>query len=568
MQLTPKELNRLGDNAFYGNDQEKNIELAYTYYKQAADMNNPVGIYNLGNYYFVKEDYKKALKLFKKATDLDYTEAYIKLYEMYAHGIGVYKSYKKAFKYIKSAADEHDISTYHLLAKMYEEGIGTKTNTQKAFEYYDLSASKNQLPGMYGLALFLLNQKNKDKEHETAFFWLDKAAHMHHQPSIKQLISLYEESHPYVSKKSRLYLDEMVFHYQELLAKTKNIDALKIVAKAYEEGKTFLQVNYQKAYEYYRMLHELEVVEGYLGLGKAYLYGMGVDKDYQKARDYIEIASSRNNVQAKTLLGDIYRHGYGVASDYNLAKEHYMGAAEENQVDALINLSLLHYRNQIKHANPVQAFTYIERATKLNSPKAYFWVGLYYELGIGVEKDIQKSIDAYKSAVQLGNNASRYKLASILYKNLKKQSVSKRKADSTFEEIKTLLLTYIESVDSDNRLKAMYLLGELYLEPMFSKFSAKISRYYFELAAENNHTKAMNRLYQIYLDEDKDTALSWLKKACDNPQDGEELYLLSLVYEEGLHSVKKDSVKAEKLLAKSAKLNYTKAIEKITFKGE
>jgi TPR repeat protein len=567
-QLTPKELNQLGDAAFYGIDQEKNIERAFTYYKEAADMNNPVGIYNLGKYYLAKNQYKQAIQWLKKATDLDYAPALTSLYEMYMTGQGVRKSKKKAFKYLKAAADLADVTIYHLMGYMYEEGLGTRANESLAFEYYEKSANNNQVKGMYRLGLLLLKQKNKEKEHENAFYWLDKAAHMHYKPAIKHCISLYEQGHTYVQKRSQLYLDEMAFHYLELLAKTKDVEALIKVAKAYETGKTYLSANHQKAFEYYRILHELDEIDGYLGLGKSYLYGLWVDKDYQKAKDYLEIASSRNNVEAKTLLGDIYRHGYGVKADYNLAKEHYLGAAEANHVDALINLSLLHYRNQIKNANPLQALTYINRAVEMESPKAYFWKGLYHELGIGVDKNIEEAMQAYKRAIQLGNNASRYKLANLLYRDLKKHKRSKRKMDATFEEIKTLLLTYIEAVDSDNRLKAMYVLAEIYQEDLFSQASQKTSRYYFELAAENGYGKAMNRLYEIYLDEDIQTSLDWLKKACENPIDGEAYYLLADLYEKGLGQIKKDPVQAQKLLAKSAKLNYSKAIEKLTFEGE
>ena len=567
-QLTPKELNQLGDAAFYGINQEKNIERAFTFYKQAADMNNPVGLYNLGQYYLVKEHHKQAIDYLKKASDLDYTPAFISMYELYMKGEGVRKSKKKAFKYLKAAADLNDSAVYHLLGYMYEQGIGTRTSASLAYEYYDMSAANNHAQGMYRLGQLLLKGKDKDKAHENAFYWLDKAAHMHYKPAIYALIDLYGLPHPFLNKRSLLYLEEMSFHYLELLAKTKDIKALIKVAKAYEQGKAYLTVNLSKAFDYYRMLHELDDIEGYLGLGKAYLYGFSVEKDYQKAKDYLEIASSRNHVEAKNLLGDIYRHGYGVQADYNRAKEHYLGAAEANHVEALINLSLLHYRGQIKNANPLQAFTYIERAIEHDHPKAYFWKGLYHELGIGVDKDLQAAMEAYKRAIQLGNHASRYKLANLMYRDIKRNKRSKRKTDQVFDEIKTLLQTYIDAVDTDNRLKAMYTLGDLYLEEAYSQYSPKKSRYYYELAGEHGYAKAMNRLYEIYLKEDIPTALAWLKKACDQGQDGEAYYLMAMIYQDGLIGEKADPVYAQKLLAKSAKLNYSKAIEKLTFEGD
>mgnify|MGYP005848216583 CR=1 FL=1 len=564
---TPKQLNDLGDKHFYGKTIEKNIEVAYTYYKKAADMNNPVGIYNVGKYYQAKKALKKAFYYYEKATELDYGKAYLKLYQFYLDGLGIRKSKKRAFKALKQAIDTQEVSAYHLLGKLYEEGIGTKKNLDKAYDLYELSANKNNKEGMYLLGEFLLKQKNKDREHENAFYWLDKAASLGYKQAILRLKSLYNEPHPYLEKRSKLYLEEMIFHYDELLAKLADLNALKRVASAYYEGRTFLQVNYEKAYKYFRALHEADEILGYLGLAKLFLFGLGIKKDYDRAIDHLEIASSRNNSEAKYLIGEMYRHGYGVEKDYNKAKEYYLAAAEDNLVDGLINLSLLHYRKQIKNSSFLQAFTYIKRAVEKKSPKAYFWLGLYYELGIGTDKNINESIKAYKNAIQLGNNASRYKLANLYYKQIQKVKQSKRKQASIFKEIKELLFTYLDNVDSDNRLKAMYLLGDLYKEENFSENSAKISRYYYELAAENGYSKAMNRLYEIFKETDFSRALSWLEKACVNPSDGEELYLLANLYETGYKSVKKDLVKAENLLTKAAELNYSKAKEKLMFEN-
>lgn len=565
---TPKQLNDLGDKHFLGKTVPKNIEIAYTYYKKAADMNNPIGIYNVGKYYEEKQAFKKAIYYYEKATELDYGKAYLKLYQFYLDGKGTRKSKKRAFKALKQAIDTQEVSAYHLLGKLYEEGIGTKKNPDKAYDLYELSANKNNKEGMYLFGEFLLNQKNKDREHEFGFYWLDKAATLGYEQAILRLKSLYNEPHPYLEKRSKLYLEEMIFHYDELLAKQNDLPALKRVALAYFEGRTFLQVNYEKAYKYFKALHNLDDILGYLGLGKLYLYGLGVNKDYDQAHDYLEIASSRNNSEAKFLIGDIFRHGYGVEVDYNKAKEYYLAAAEDDLVDGLINLSLLHYRKQIKNSSYLQAFTYIKRAVEKESPKAYFWLALYYELGIGTDKDIAESIKAYKKAIQLGNNASRYKLANLLYKQIRTTKLSKRKQASSFKEIKELLFTYLANVDSDNRLKAMYLLGDLYKEENFPEHSDKVSRYYYELAAENGYSKAMNRLYELFKDIDFNRALAWLEKACENPSDGEELYLLACLYEEGYKSIKKDLVKAERLLTEAVDLNYTKAKEKLMFQDK
>jgi TPR repeat protein len=92
----------------------------------------------------------------------------------------------------------------------------------------------------------------------------------------------------------------------------------------------------------------------------------------------------------------------------------------------------------------------------------------------------------------------------------------------------------------------------------------KISRYYFEKAASKNFGKAMVRMYDILKDKEPNQAMNYLNKACEKPSDGEELFKLSIVYEQGLHGVIKDKVKSRKLLDQSAKLNYPEAIKKVT----
>ena len=58
MNDSPKKLNDYGDQYFYGSGKNKNLETAFTYYKKAADLNNPVGFYNVAKYFSEKKQYK------------------------------------------------------------------------------------------------------------------------------------------------------------------------------------------------------------------------------------------------------------------------------------------------------------------------------------------------------------------------------------------------------------------------------------------------------------------------------------------------------------------------------
>ena len=137
---TPKDLNDQGDQYFYAKGPDRNIEMAFTYYKKAADQNNPVGYYNVGKYFIEKEQYKEAVDYLSKAKDLGYAKASIRLSDMYLNGLGFRKNKKKAFKMIQSAVEANDIQALHQLGVFYLHGIGCKKDEKSAQKYFEQSA--------------------------------------------------------------------------------------------------------------------------------------------------------------------------------------------------------------------------------------------------------------------------------------------------------------------------------------------------------------------------------------------------------------------------------------------
>jgi TPR repeat protein len=564
--MTPKELNDIGDQYFYGRGSDKNIEVAFTYYKRAADQNNPVGLANVGKYFLAKNNEKDAFSYYQKAADLNYGYAYIKLSEMYLNGIGTKKSKKKAFKQLEEAVNLNEVDSYHLFGKYYLLGIGTSKNEDKALKLFELSAQNNNAEGMFLLGQLLLTGKKVKNDFESAFFHLDKAAVNKNINAINYLKKLYEEPHPYLKKKSDLYRNEMWFYYDELLANLDDVDALKRVSFAYYYGTKSVKVSYDKSIKYFKILHGLDEVEGYLGLGLSYLYGQGVEVDLERAKDYLVIAANRNNSKAKNALGDIYRLGKGVAIDYQVARDFYLEAAKDNEVDALINLGLLHYRKQIKNATDMLAMQFMTKASEYNSASSFYWLGIFYDKGIGTEPTADLAKKNFEKAIENGNIGAKYKLAQLLYDETINQKMSKRKADKNLSNVKELLIDYIKSPLSQeiNNMFAMYLLGDMYKNEDSSFYSEKISRYWYEMAAEKSFTKAMVRMYEILRVKEPNKALQWLNKACEKPADGEELYQLGLVYEQGLFGVVQDNVKAKSLFRRAAELNYKDAVVKLT----
>ena len=61
-------------------------------------------------------------------------------------------------------------------------------------------------------------------------------------------------------------------------------------------------------------------------LGKVYFKGLGgVEVNYNKAREYFEAAAENGSKGANYYLGKIYYNGNGVQTNYLKAKEYYLG---------------------------------------------------------------------------------------------------------------------------------------------------------------------------------------------------------------------------------------------------
>lgn len=563
---SPKELNDYGDRYFYGQGIERNIETAFTYYKKAADLNNPVGYFNVGKYFMEKQQYKEAGEYFSRAMALGYTKAAIQLSDMYLNGLGYRKNKKKAFKMLSQAVEQNDINALHQLGIFHLQGIGCKKNETNALKYFELSSENKIAAGMYHLGCLYLDAKQIKKDFENGFFWLDKAAENGDVKAMRRLIGLYHDSHIHLKKKSLLYLQEMEFYYKELLARTLDVDALLEVAFTYYEGNAFAKVNYEKSMKYFSELRRLDHTKGYLGMGLSYLYGRGIEVDYEKAKEMLEVAATRNDIEAMNALGDIYRLGYGVDLNYQRAKDYYFEAAKGNETNALINLGLLNYRKQIQGAKNELAYQYMNTACEKGNPLAHYWLGIFHEKGIGTHPDYKKAEAEYKKAIDAGNEGAKYKYAQMLYENLKRSKTSKKKRDAIYLETKDLLLEYIHSPNTSdvNTMYSMYMLGEMYASKDFSLQSAKISRYYFELAAEKQFTKAMVRMYFILLEREPEAAIEYLREAVKRPADGESLYEMGNLLFEGHPLVPKDISQAREFYGKAAALNYQLAKEKLT----
>jgi hypothetical protein len=562
-----KWLNEQGDQYFEGKGKPQNKVQAYNYYKQAADMDNPLGHLNIAKYFLDAKDFKKALESIHKARSFHYPPASLMLSKMYRHGQGVKKNKVKTFKFALEAAEWADVDAMLEVAACYEDGFGVKRDSEKAFSYYKKAADLEHPKGLYKVGKILLETQKEKTGGEEALRWLDKAAMVGEPMAIRTLIEAYQKAAlPYLKKKSRGYCDEMAFYYRELLARTGDDVSLRDVAEAYHYGHSPVKKNPEKAFLYFSKLVELKDPIGYHGLGMCHQFGLGVKADLTKAKAFYEAAAALDHAGAMTKLGDLIRSQATTPAEFERARDHYLEAAKRNDVEASINLGLLHYRNQIPNAQAALAFQYFDTAAKKGAVGAWYWLGVLYQKGEGVSANHETAKKMYRRAMTDGHLGAKYKLATTLLEESDQPKVKPKIVHSLRQEAGKLLLEYVldEKRHPANAIVAMRLLGTLFERGEGMTLNLRAARYWHERAAVEGDGEAMLWMVRILKNKEPLQAWNWLDKACGDPLFAEAHYQKGLVLSEGIPGVVKvDLMKAKSAFETAARMNHPAAVAKL-----
>lgn len=108
----------------------------------------------------------------------------------------------------------------------------------------------------------------------------------------------------------------------EALAKNGDTGAIYELGQMYFKGIGGVEVNYNKAREYFEAAAENGSTGANYYLGRIYYNGNGVQTNHLKAKEYFEKSSSADNVFSKYYLGKLYYWGDGVEKDFNKANEY------------------------------------------------------------------------------------------------------------------------------------------------------------------------------------------------------------------------------------------------------
>ena len=296
--------------------------------------------------------------------------------------------------------------------------------------------------------------------------------------------------------------------YQDVYAQTDN-DYIKTYA-AYKMGKMFDrglggEQDYKTAEKWYKIAGKNTYAQ--YSLAKIYLDNKlqssseaEIQKNKEQAFILMKKSAERKNAFAYYELGNMYAHGIGTNIDQDASDSAYK-----------------------------QAYSlFCEMTRKATDDSILYRVGKMTLDGIGTTKSVEKAIDWFKKAADLGNENAQYSLAKIYLE------------EKDFEKVNSAI-KMLEKLAENNNMMAEYTLGSIYADYESQYYDLEKAIGYLERSAEQDNQFAEYKLGVIYADPeephyDLEKAISYLEQSVKQDNQFAE-YKLGVIYAdpEGLH---------------------------------
>ena len=417
----------LGKFHYTGHIVRRDVGKSIYYLTKASDKGNPEAQYLLGRIYteskLIQPNIEKAIHFFTLSADKNYLEAQIILSDIYLFDKSGNSDIKKGIYYLSKAADNNDLLSRFKLGIIYFEGKLIKQDINKAIHFITICSDKNLLLAQESLGYIYLDGINTPKDLNRAIKYFTLASNQgsaiaqFHLGNIYMDTDINKSIHYFTLSLDNGY-DLSAFCLYVLYSSCKNapID----VSKATKYLNLFLnknnrisflmrgisylksentQNNMNKAIKLLTYSAKLKNKFAQYVLALIYYAGLSpfIKNDINKAIYYATLSAEGGCYESKLLLGMIYYEGIYTHRDIKNSIHYLKECSSLDYHEAKNNLGVI-YKNERK--NIFVAILYFNEAINIcNSPFALFNLSKFYFFGIGVDKDISKSIELLEKAV-------------------------------------------------------------------------------------------------------------------------------------------------------------------------
>jgi TPR repeat protein len=397
--------------------------------------------------------------------------------------------------YTKSAKNGHSEARYYL-AYMYEHGIGCEKNTDQSLQWYYQAALQEHFEAQFRLAFIYRDIRHNN---ENALWWFSRLLEKEYKTTECQYnIALIYDSDP-----KHLNRPEAFNLFYQAGIEGNDAPSLYKVGRYYQLGLAGQPQSYLAALECYRKSSDIGYGLASYELGLAYELGRGVkDIDFKKAYEYYQLCLNSNIIEpmAYYKLGMFHKLHY--VEHPEKAFQYFRQAALNQVHEAKIEVALLYHQEQ----KSKMAFTWFMDASSSGNPEAIYFLALYYERGLYVVKDDAKALGLYEKAAIQGHTQSQYMLG-LMYSEGRGSSKNLLSAFKWFSE-----------ASEKDHPQALYEKGSFYLSGRLFEQNYKVAFACLEKSAEKGCLEAQAKLGWMHelglgVDSDLQVALSWYLKA-------------------------------------------------------
>ena len=424
----------------------------------------------------------------------------------------------------------------YALGDCYYEGLIVGYDFGKAREYYEKAINAGLVEANYGLGKLAANGNGEDVDVNKAVTCFEKAI----QGSDPGIVA----------------------------------DAYSWLASIYSNASYGLEVDYDKAIEYYTKANDLtQGCTGSYMRSIALCYQKLGDTDSEKewnkkALDKFKALAEGGDPYAMYKYASYCEDGIGLDEpDYVTAWEWYNKAFEAGYAGAAAEIGNI-YKNKNYafydavgiddsiESDATASFWYQEGANALSTNCMYYLADLY-RAGRGIDRDVEKAIEYYEQAAYYGEPSGYIQIGRTYLYGVK---------DAVEADVNKAIEYFAKAADAG--LSSGYdWLGSVYKNESYGVLDYAKTIEYLEKGASRRNTSCMEQLGGLYrdgkgVDADAETAISWYEKVV-KAGDGEGYIDIAMMYGWG-EGVPKDESKVLEYYRKAAdEFNHGDAMEAI-----
>lgn len=400
--------------------------------KGDAKAQNEVGaMYYKGQY--VKQDYKEALQWWARAAKQGEVKAIGNMGLCYQKGHGIEQDSLKAFQlYAKSIkdgnkalfeqkiklAENNDVFASVLVGYCYQKGVGVKKDANKMIGYFKKAATLNSVDAQRELALCYLNAQHP----EEAIAWFKRGAENGDLPC-----TFYCGKLLYEGKGIRQDKQQGAIYYLKA-AEAGFPQAQYEVASCYASGEGLMK-NLEQAAIWYQKAACNNVSNAQWKLALCYVNGEGVERNYDEAINWFSEALPKGHTRAfKNLFEDgedsikgtpfmTYLQGlsfYTLAMNYEDALKCFKEVEKAKVTEGKTMRAVCLLNDKYEKHNVKKGIKALKEAAESNAVAMYL-IGVMYEVGKGVDKNVEMALFYLNTSVNKGNATAQCYLGDMYY---------------------------------------------------------------------------------------------------------------------------------------------------------